>query len=118
MNRCPICGTTYADSNKFCTKDGSKLVPASGAPAGVGASAAAPPAPAAPAAVAPAKPMTPVAAAPPRPTAAAGRGEPKAVPAQANLAGQILDKRYKIERKLGEGGMSYVYLGTDMGTQA
>jgi len=63
-------------------------------------------------------PVTPVAAAAPRPTAAAGRGEPKAVPAQANLAGQILDKRYKIERKLGEGGMSYVYLGTDMGTQA
>jgi serine/threonine-protein kinase len=119
MNRCPICGTTYADNNKFCTKDGSKLVPAAGAPA-VPAGAAAPAPVAAPAA--PPKPMTPVAQAPaaaaPRPTAAAGRGEPKAVPAQANLAGQVLDKRYKIERKLGEGGMSYVYLGTDLGTQS
>jgi serine/threonine-protein kinase len=33
------------------------------------------------------------------------------------MVGQVLDKRYKIERKLGEGGMSFVYLGTDLGTQ-
>ena len=93
MNRCPACGTTYADNSKFCTKDGSKLVPA-GAAAPVG---------------------TPT---PSRSTAAGGtRGEPKPAPAQANLVGQVLDKRYKIERKLGEGGMSFVYLGTDLGTQ-
>jgi serine/threonine protein kinase len=92
MNRCPACGTTYADASKFCTKDGTKLIPQ-------GAAAPAP------------------AAGPKRTTAAGGRGEPKAAPAQANLVGQTLDKRYKIERKLGEGGMSFVYLGTDLGTQ-
>jgi serine/threonine protein kinase len=95
MNRCPACGTTYADTSKFCTKDGSKLVPMAGG-------AAAP---------------APAAAAPQRTTSPGGRGDPKPAQAQASLVGQVLDKRYKIERKLGEGGMSFVYLGTDLGTQ-
>jgi serine/threonine protein kinase len=91
MNRCPTCGTTYADNSKFCTKDGTKLIPAGG--------------------------QNPMMVSGPRPTAAAVRPEPKPAPAHANLVGQVLDKRYKIERKLGEGGMSFVYLGTDAGTQ-
>jgi serine/threonine protein kinase len=93
MNRCPACGTTYADASKFCTKDGTKLVPQGSA-------------------------TDPMAVSGPRSTAAAVRGEPKAAPAHANLVGQTLDKRYKIERKLGEGGMSFVYLATDIATQA
>ena len=92
MNRCPTCGTTYADNSKFCTKDGTKLLPVGG--------------------------QNPMAVSGPRPTTAAVRPEAKPAPAHANLVGQTLDKRYRIERKLGEGGMSFVYLGTDLGTQA
>ena len=107
MNRCPTCGTTYADGSKFCTKDGTKLVPAGGAGNSATPGAAAPGAPAA----------NPLLVSNPRSTTAASRGEPKAAPAYANLVGQTLDKRYKIERKLGEGGMSFVYLATDIATQ-
>ena len=100
MTRCPTCGASYAADAKFCTKDGTRLV-AAGAPvaAGVATPAGAP------------------AVSAPRNTAPGGRGEPKPSPAHATLVGQVLDKRYKIERKLGEGGMSFVYLATDLSTQ-
>ena len=78
MTRCPTCGTTYGDDARFCTKDGTRLVPAP-APG-----ATAPPAPAAP-----------------------GDGF-------AEMIGKTLEGRYKIIKKLGEGGMSYVYLAEDM----
>ena len=90
MTRCPTCGTTYSDSSKFCTKDGARLIPVGGS--------------------------NPTTASDGRSTSAAARPELKPTPAHANLVGQVLDKRYKIERKLGEGGMSFVYLGTDLGT--
>jgi serine/threonine protein kinase len=95
MNRCPSCGTTYADDAKFCTKDGTRLTPKT--------DAAAP------------NPMT--TSGQRSNTQAASRPQPKSAPAHANLAGQMLDKRYKVERKLGEGGMSFVYLATDIATQ-
>jgi serine/threonine-protein kinase len=34
----------------------------------------------------------------------------------ASLSGQILDARYQVQQKLGEGGMSYVYLARDVAT--
>jgi len=86
---------------KFCPRDGARL---QGGPTG-----------AAPKFV----PADGEAAADQRPTAARG-GAPAPVahaPASANpaaLAGQTLDGRYKIAKKVGEGGMSYVYLAHDV----
>ena len=37
-------------------------------------------------------------------------------PALGSLSGQILDQRYRINKKLGEGGMSYVYQAEEIGT--
>ncbi len=34
----------------------------------------------------------------------------------ATLAGKILDERYQVDRRMGEGGMSYVYRGRDVET--
>jgi serine/threonine-protein kinase len=96
MNRCPSCGATYADDAKFCTRDGTRLTQKTDA----------------------ASVANPLSTSGQRSiTQPASREQPKEAPAHANLAGQMLDRRYKIERKLGEGGMSFVYLATDIATQ-
>jgi eukaryotic-like serine/threonine-protein kinase len=82
--RCPRCQTTYDAPARFCVKDGSLLVET--APA---ASETAPPEDA--------RQQDPLGAA------------ERLSASLASLTGQVLDQRYQINRKLGEGGMSYVY---------
>ncbi len=89
----------YPDDAKFCTKDGTRLQ----------SHAASPAAPAAPAASAAGAGTSPRAMTPPV-------GAPKQFNPAA-LAGSVLEGRYNIIKKLGEGGMSYVYLGEDISTK-
>jgi len=78
MNRCPACGATYGADASFCSRDGTRLLPA---------------------------PET------------AGEAPPTQPAPTATLIGQTLDGRYEIVRKVGEGGMSSVYLATDRATK-
>jgi serine/threonine-protein kinase len=91
--RCPRCQASYDAPARFCVKDGSLLVES----------------------------------APEANRRTAGRmddahellsASPSDRPtaALASLTGQILDQRYRINRRLGEGGMSYVYQAEELGT--
>jgi len=97
----------YGPDARFCTRDGTRL----GAPTG---------APLAPPAAPPASHdqtgPTP-APSPRRNTDMARRPDsPGGTVVQINLSGQTLEGRYKIVKKVGEGGMSFVYLATDVAT--
>ena len=90
QRRCPKCHSLYAGDARFCPKDGSQLVDVAAAPA---------PAPAGSTQIRQ--------AVKPKPGSAD--------PAKA-LRDQVLDQRYQVQRKLGEGGMSFVYEAKDIST--
>jgi len=94
--RCPKCGSVYTDTGaRFCPKDGSMLVeiqsqkPAAPPPSGSGTGV-----------------RTPL------PPGKAGLDR------ASSLSNQILDARYQVMKKLGEGGMSYVYLAKEISSGA
>ncbi|HKC48986.1 MAG TPA: serine/threonine-protein kinase [Gemmatimonadales bacterium] len=95
QRRCPKCKTVYPDTARFCPKDGSMLVDVQTAP---------PPA---------ATPKTPAGG-----SATSVRAPPlkPALPLDraSTLSNQLLDARYQVMKKLGEGGMSYVYLAKEI----
>jgi serine/threonine protein kinase len=101
--RCPRCDGIYPNGANFCTKDGTRLVP-------MPSSAPVPPAASAPP---PAHPGlrrhrgTTTRDASPAPPAAGSLELSK-------LVGQVLDDRYRVAKKLGEGGMSHVFLALDI----
>ena len=91
----------YGDESRFCTKDGTKLIakPGTATPASL-----------------PMVDLDPAPAA--RSTTAPARADASVQPVtHANLVGKVLDGRYRVEKKIGEGGMSFVYLATDVATQ-
>jgi len=91
--RCPKCGSVYTDTGaRFCPKDGSMLVEIQAR-----------------------KPAAPA------PSSASGTGVRTPLPPRkagldraSSLSNQILDARYQVMKKLGEGGMSYVYLAKEV----
>jgi len=89
--RCPRCGSVYGPAARFCPKDGSLLVDVQPKPAAAAA---------APGGTAVRTPPTP----------------PRALDRAASLSGQLLDTRYEVLQKLGEGGMSFVYLAREIAT--
>jgi serine/threonine-protein kinase len=86
-----MCGATYGEGARFCSKDGSRLVETEARGGARGDWR----------------------------TATTGRGRrisaahTAASAAAHELVGQTLDDRYRIVRKIGEGGMSFVYLAED-----
>ena len=90
--RCPRCQTSYAAPARYCVKDGSPLVDVE---------------PAAAFAPRPEPPLTGVLVEDLTIT-------PEELDHCATLSGKLLDGRYQVGRRLGEGGMSFVYLAKDV----
>jgi serine/threonine-protein kinase len=96
----------YPDDVKFCAKDGAKLLASS-------TSSPTPPTPplGVPSVAAPTPPAAPAVPRSPTPPFAG----PRTVDF-SKLTGQLLDNRYQVVKKVGEGGMSFVYLAQDTNT--
>ena len=95
--RCPRCKNVYSGEARFCPKDGTPLVD-------VASSAVSQPV----TPIVPAEGKTMARKITPKPGASLDRA--------GTLADQMLDNRYRITRRLGEGGMSFVYEATDVHT--
>ena len=95
--RCPRCKNVYAGEARFCPKDGSPLVEVAGQAGGPAASLGE---------LAGSKTV-------------ARKIIPKAgasLDRAATLMDEMLDNRYRVSGRLGEGGMSFVYEATDVHT--
>jgi eukaryotic-like serine/threonine-protein kinase len=92
--RCPRCQSSYPAPARYCVKDGSPLVDVDPAAA---FARAAPPAPAGV-------------------LVEEVEVTPEELDRFATLSGKLLDARYQVGRRLGEGGMSYVYRAQDVDT--
>ena len=93
--RCPRCQATYPAPARYCVKDGSPLVEAEST-----------------ATFAPAPGRAPI------PLSGVHTEEyavsPEEIDRCATLSGKLLDRRYQVGKRLGEGGMSYVYRAQDV----
>ncbi len=99
MSRCPTCGNTYPNDANFCTRDGTRLLGAAAAPADTASSEI-------PSGTTRLQ------------TAKSVRADRNAEPlGHSQLVGSTLQGRYEIVRKVGEGGMSFVYLANDVATK-
>src|SRR5256884_6949660 len=90
--RCPKCGSVYPETARFCPRDGNMLIEAQ--------SKASPAASPSGGDTAVRTPRTP-------------RGGLR-LDRACTRPGQILDTRYQVVKKLGEGGMAYVYLAREV----
>ena len=95
--RCPRCKIVYAGEARFCPKDGSPLVEMAGQE-----NAAAPPGDQMNGSKTVARKIIPKSGA--------------SLERAANLVNEVLDNRYRVNGRLGEGGMSFVYEATDVHT--
>ncbi|HEY6808601.1 MAG TPA: serine/threonine-protein kinase [Gemmatimonadales bacterium] len=85
--RCPKCGSVYSDAARFCPKDGSMLVEVQS--------------------------KTPVSGNQTSVRTPTSKKQPS-LDRASSLSNQMLDARYQVLKKLGEGGMSYVYLAKEI----
>lgn len=102
LRRCPRCNQTFQAPARYCVNDGSLLVEEGAPPA-----------------AAPSR--TPLPRFHDLPDASTGvvTIETPAAPAVnplSTLSGQVLDRRYQVIQRLGEGGMSYVYRAEEIET--